>query len=87
MVLGLGDSAGGGEGGGEGGKVMINELELRHGWLESILCQPPHQHHPPHKHINTLRSPAAPPNIKIRQNNKHYPTDGITSLLFEPSMQ
>ena len=32
-VLGLGDGAGGGEGGGGGGEVIINELELRHGWM------------------------------------------------------
>ena len=33
MVLGLGDSAGGGEGGGVG---RVDELELRHGWLEYV---------------------------------------------------
>ena len=33
MVLGLGDCAGGGEGGGVGGGG--DELELRHGWLET----------------------------------------------------
>ena len=32
-VLGLDDGAGGGEGGGGGG-AEINELELRHGWLD-----------------------------------------------------
>ena len=33
-VPGLGDGAGGGEGGGGGGTGGINELELRHGWLD-----------------------------------------------------
>ena len=33
MVLGLGDSAGGGEGGGVGGGVCVWELQQRHGWL------------------------------------------------------
>ena len=37
-VLGPGDGAGGGEGGGRGGRgakgAEINELELRHGWLD-----------------------------------------------------